>query len=59
MEAKHSLPNTVLYNGHPGAELTVRCREVAVVGRFPNKSKVYGSAHGWAKKILAAVRGGR
>ena len=23
-----------LHNGHPGAELTGRCREVAVVGRF-------------------------
>ena len=23
-----------LYNGHPGAELTGHCREVAIVGRF-------------------------
>ena len=31
-----------LYNGHPGAELTGRCREVAVAGRFLNKSEKYG-----------------
>ena len=33
-----------LYNGHPGAELTGRCREVAIAGRFQEDltSEKYG-----------------